>query len=548
MGRLRASGPYPILSRLFFVRFFDQEALSPQADAAANLGPLLGLLAVPGAFFGLLLQPLTIRGWDLVTFRYYFLSFTMIAMAFLVVLKWEALFPDLRDYQVLTPLPLRPRTLFFSKLVAFALFLSLFLVDINLFAMFFWPGIDQGPNVLNLLGAHIVAIGSAGLFAALAAAAVQGVLATFLSGRAFRRVSACIQMALMAALIMLLFLTPLTAMSIRGLVKAHGPLLTWFPGFWFAGLYERLRPVTGNPLLADLGRMAIRALGFVGAAFLLTYLPGYRRHARIILEGAPTSAAGPGRLRSVLGAALNRTVLRNPVERAVFHFISQTIARSMKHRIFLATYGGFGAALGMLSLLSGDSGLLRLPLTLSFVMVSGLRAAFNFPSELRANWAFRLSETSAAGAYVSAMRKWVALYAVAPLFLLLAPIELHFFRWPVALFHVAYGVALSLLLGEIMFFGFRKVAFTCSYFPGRINLVWLSVIYVMGFTTYISTMSDVEVWLSSRPAAALAFLALAAAAGVTAAWWRDRQFGLTAKLNYEDLGDPTVLTLDLASR
>jgi len=412
----------------------------------------------------------------------------------------------------------------------------------------FWPGIDDGPNTFNILLAHAVAIGSGGLFAALAAAIVQGILATFLSGRAFRGVSACVQMVLMALLIMLLFLTPMIGMSIRGVAKAHHPILYWFPGFWFLGLYEQIRPVTRNAEFAGLGRIAIRAMWIAAGAFLLTYLPGYRRHARMVLEGAPTSAAGPSRLRRGFENLLNRTVLRDPIERAVFHFISRTIARSMKHRIFLAVYGGFGTALGTLSLLSGDSGLLRLPLTLSFVLVSGLRAAFNFPSELRANWAFRLSETKGARAYITAMRKWVALYGVAPLFLLLAPIEFYFFAWPVALFHAAYGLMLTLLLSEIMFFGFRKVAFTCSYFPGRINLVALSVIYVMGFTTYSSTMSDVEAWLASRPMAALVFLALAALAAVAAARWRNRQFGATTKLEYEDPGDPAVLTLDLASR
>ena len=89
MGSSRPAGPYPILIRHFFASFFDQESLSPQADPAANFGPLLGLLAAPGAFFGLLLQPLTIRHWDLVTFRYFFLSFSMISMAFIVVLKWD---------------------------------------------------------------------------------------------------------------------------------------------------------------------------------------------------------------------------------------------------------------------------------------------------------------------------------------------------------------------------------------------------------------------------------------------------------------------------
>ena len=117
--------------------------------------------------------------------------------------------------------------------------------------------------------------------------------------------------------------------------------------------------------------------------FLLTFLPGYRGHARRVLETTPPAAAGPGRLRTAFDRLLRRTLLRHPVEYAVFHFISQTITRSLKHRLFLATYGGFGAAYAVMTFGGGRPGLLVLPLTLSFILVSGLRAAFNFPAELR---------------------------------------------------------------------------------------------------------------------------------------------------------------------
>ena len=49
---------------------------------------------------------------------------------------------------------------------------------------------------------------------------------------------------------------------------------------------------------------------------------------------------------------------------------------------------------------------------------------------------------------------------------------------------------------EIMFFGFRKVPFTCSHLPGKVNLVGLAVIYILGFTMYSSTMADLEAWLA----------------------------------------------------
>ena len=198
----------------------------------------------------------------------------------------------------------------------------------------------------------------------------------------------------------------------------HADWLYWFPGFWFSGFYEHLRPATHNMPLRELGVFATRALGCAASVFLLTFLPGYRGHARRVLETTPPAATGPGRMRAAFDRLLRRTLLRHPVEYAVFHFISQTITRSLKHRLFLATYGGFGAAFAVMTFGDGRSGLLTLPLTLSFILVSGLRAAFNFPAELGANWAFQLSEITGAEPYLAATRKWTLVCAILPLFVL----------------------------------------------------------------------------------------------------------------------------------
>jgi hypothetical protein len=232
----------------------------------------------------------------------------------------------------------------------------------------------------------------------------------------------------------------------------------------------------------------------------------------------------------------------------VFHFITQTITRSMKHRVFLAVYGGFGAALAVLGLSSGEAGVLRLPLMLSFIMVSGLRAAFHFPSELRANWAFQLTELACAGDYLSAMRKWIVLYAVGPLFAVMLPLEIRSFGLPAALFHATFGFALSLLLIEIMFFGFRKIAFTCSYFPGKSNLIGLGVIYCFGFTFYSRSMAGLQSWLVDMPVAAALTIAALLSATVALSHLRGRDLQVEGALEYDDPGDPDVRSLGLAVR
>jgi len=535
------------LIRHFFERFFDKEALSPQGEPEANLIQTLGFLAVPGAFVALLLQPLAFRGWDLVGIRCVFVSFSMVVMGFLVVFEWDALFPDRRDYQVLTPLPVSLLTLFLAKAAAFGVFLSVFLVDINFFSTLLWAGVDNGKGLWAIMGAHLATVAASGLFAALSMAAVQGVLITLLPAAAFRRVSVWVQTGLMGALVMLLFLSPLLAMALRGLVNAHSPWLYAYPPYWFAGFYERLRPAASSSGLRGLGGIALWGLAGAGALFALTYLPGYRRHARKLLEAPQPSPSGPGRGHRAVAQWIDRHVLRRPVQMAVFHFLNQTITRSMKHRLFLATYGGCGAALAVLTFRSRNLGLLMLPLTLSFILISALRAAFSFPSELGANWAFQVSECRHARDCLAAMRKWVLVCALGPLFALQAAMEFTCFPWTAALFHLAFGIAMAMVLMEVMFLGFRKVPFTCSYLPGKVNLVFLAVIYVLGFTVYSGTMASLELQLERRPVAAICFLAAATAVAALLALWRGRQLQAESRLEYQDLGDPVVRTLELSA-
>src|SRR4051795_7385748 len=106
---------YRQLVRHFFGRFFDTESLSPQGDPQAGVIQTLGILAVPSAFFVLLFRPLSLWDWSLVTVRYFFVLYSMLVMGFVMVFEWDALFLDARDYQILTPIPIRRHTLLVTK-------------------------------------------------------------------------------------------------------------------------------------------------------------------------------------------------------------------------------------------------------------------------------------------------------------------------------------------------------------------------------------------------------------------------------------------------
>jgi hypothetical protein len=556
---------FAVLVRLFFSRFFDKESLSPQGDPEANVVQTLGILAAPGGFISLLLylNPQIKTGWNLVSVRCLFLWLSMVVVSFIVVFEWDALFLDRRDYQVLLPLPLPLWKLFLAKMMAFLLFLSLFLAAINGAATLFWPSVFDSGNIPGIIGTHLLIVLLSGLFSAFAAASIQGLLLMIVPARLFRPVATCVQTILMTILVMLFFLAPVLAGLIRpGVVAFHG-LARYVPAYWYVGLYEQLRPATGNPALLDLGRMALPGLGCAIALFALTHLPGYRWQMHRLIDTPPSNPSGPGRLRLALNAAVDHLLLKDPVQQAVYHFVGQTISRSMKHRLFLAVYAGFGAALVVFNLgqaivvtgigpalrvtgfLPDHAVLLRVPLMLSFVLITGLRAAFSFPAELNANWAFQISDTNHAADCLNAVRKWTIVCGVIPLFLLLMPVELQFLPWADVLFQMLYGITLSLLLTEAMLFGFRKIPFTCGYFPGRNNLVLVVALYVGSLALYSSgLMTDLESRLMKNPLRAAGFFCAALLLWIALWKWRGRP-GTERGLDYAGDIDPVIRTLGL---
>jgi hypothetical protein len=555
---------FGVLVRLFFSRFFDKESLSPQGDPSAGVIQTLGILAAPGGFISLLLYFVgsTQSGWNLVSLRCLFLAFSMAVISFIVLFEWDAIFPDRRDYQVLFPLPVPLWKLFLAKMTAFILFLGMFLLAINGIVTLFWPVIFDSGNYLLVMGTHLLVVTAAGLFCAFAAASIQGLLLIVVPARIFRFVATCVQTVLLTVMVMFFFISPLIASEIRPMTNGYADLTRWMPVYWFSGLYELLRPAVRNQTLLHLGSTAVTGLAAAVAVFALTHLPLYVRHTRKLIEAPPASPSGPGKLHVALNTAIDRFVLKHPIQEAVYHYIGQTITRSMKHRLFLAVYAGFGAALVAISVAPfivvgpnsfvilvndnpGRATLLGVPLTLSFVLVSGLRAAFSFPAEYTANWAFRMADTNHTHQCLIAVRTWTILCGVIPLFLLLTPFDLAFFPWPVALFQFFYGITLSILLVEVMFLDFTKIPFTCGYFPSRNNLVWLIAMYVGGLILYSSKMAALEMWLLDRPPYAALFFCAAAFAWLAAWKWRARVES-PVSLDYLGDDDPIVRTLGLS--
>ena len=65
-----------------------------------------------------------------------------------------------------------------------------------------------------------------------------------------------------------------------------------------------------------------------------------------------------------------------------------------------------------------------------------------------------------------------------------------------------------MILLSLLLVWFRKIPFTCSYFPGKTSMAGMSLIYLLAFATYSWTMAEVEQRLIRSPAGLVVFFAV----------------------------------------
>ena len=317
------------LVRHFFSRFFDNDLIAINTDAAdmrATVINILAMLAAPGMllpflfmskYTNLQMQPMYVRDLASLGEKEFFICFSMTVMGLVTVIEWEMLFPDRRDYANLTPLPIRLRTMFGAKIVALLAFLTVFSVAINAFLPVMFPAVvlQKEPllNVIPFARCHIVSILAANTFVFFFCVAVQGILMNVLGYRVFRRVSPYVQFALVALLI-LMFSSPgeLCPSCDR---RAINPAAVYaFPPLWFLGLYqvcigldESSVPGVGRNRVHGRGFRHRRRPGHLPPELQETCHPVAPKRGRIL-----HSAVGHGRF---VARTLHRFVVRDRLSR-----------------------------------------------------------------------------------------------------------------------------------------------------------------------------------------------------------------------------------------
>ena len=522
-----------ILVSHFFRRFFDNNTVQPDGDTQTTVARAISFVAVPGlmvAFFSINKYPyLPPRAlWATIADHYFFVMFSFVAMGGVAIFQWEMLFPDRLDFLVLSPLPIKPRQMLAAKSIALIVFLGLFLVGSNLFGTFLLPLVSKGTTllprvtmgqILRQMVAHGIAVGLAGIFAALFFLALGGLLLCVLGAARFRLVSPLIQMLSVMTLILLLLYFPWFGTSMHSWLTEPLGNARWIPPLWFLGVYEQLlRGDTAPAFAREMSRYAIRGTATAAAVVLLTYPLAWARMRKLVFEGSSRTRREPSRWV----AALVHSVVRRPGGRAVFHFIGQTIRRNNRYQVYLAIYCGTGLALALalavtLRVHAGNvraelsyEGLHAMMPLLLFWVIAGLRSAFAFPLSLPSGWIFRITGVNLSEC-AAAARTWSLFCAFTTMSAILVALVCAGWDARRLLVQAVWGFCLSVLLTDGFFFSQRSVPFNQPRMPGRVSFPLMLTLYVGVFPLFVYEVIEAEIHMEKHLGKLVAVVIAAAA-------------------------------------
>jgi hypothetical protein len=488
---------FSLLVRHFLERFFNHETASPEGDAKARLVLIAVATGIPGFVVALYLWPIyhpfivwppghALNAgpppyWQQVNHHFFFVVYSFVAMGIVTVFQWDLFFPDLLDVFVLSTLPIQDLRLFIARVAAIAVLIGGFLFDANFLALLILPASLDPPNLPRFLSGHALAVAGSGLFAAAFVLVLQGVLLSLLGERWFRRISLLLQGLSISVLLMFLLLFPVLSRAAPLLLQTGSVYAFFFPPFWFLGVYQWLMEgPSALPIYARLAQTGCIALLVTTLVAMLAYPLAYLRRVRQLVVGPGTHDTRIWVAQPFL-LMIFATLVRHPVRRAVFHFISQSLFRVQRYRIYLVLYGGVGLSVVVASILRltvkdghvrmgiSHDGVLAAIGIAAFWMIVGLRMAFVSPGNQHGSWVFRIVHGRPphflpAMHQLQAAKVWalicglIVTIAACLALRAFAPRELR--TWLATSSQLLIAVGLCLLLTDILFLHVRTVAFT----------------------------------------------------------------------------------------
>jgi hypothetical protein len=517
--------PRRLLTRHFISRLFDNDLLSPEADAhrGASLG-LASLLSI-GAFVSVLagarfiLTPFPMPAVNAVGAMdnaLLFVSVSMILLALVAVVAWDGLALDTRDEAILGPLPIPRATIVAAKLAAMGTLAGAVLLALNgpasvLHASAVIAQLRASvPGAVRLMLAHALACGAAGAFGFCTVLALREACRAAL-GPWWPAVSTRLQAVLIVVLATAFLVMP---GWMGGVAQRLVPVTGWrtaaSPPMWFVGLHQVLagRTVVDIPAktlpprvqveedraaalfgraeagAVPLARTALLALALSFATAVAAFLWNARRPAA---RARTPQRAGTAR-RSAWIRMLAATVARRPAVQAGFFFAMRTLARSVPHRAALAVASAFGLAVATIgigrAMRHADSAALSLLWTQTLFIASllaGCEQAMRLPAHLPASWSLKLAWPGDPRGYIDGVKRAMVVGVGIPALLLLLLAQAWFLPLRLALPHFLVGVSLMIIAIEARFAAGHPLPFLTAYVAGsrvKVAPIWFGAALV----------------------------------------------------------------------
>jgi hypothetical protein len=527
-------------------------------------GALLGLLAAPGGIVCLLLldkYSSFIQGYfhgrridiylESIPDKYFLLSLSMAVTGIITVLKWDKILPDRQDYLNLAPLPITQRAMFFANSAAVLLAVAALTLAVNAGSILGFPVVVTANEIsigvfFRFAAVHALCVLLASVFTFCAIFSLMGTLMTVLPASIFSRISLWVRGAIVTVLIGALATGFAGEDIVRYLHKHPDSAVRFLPTVWYLGLYQVLQ----GRETAELVRAASQALWNAGAAIVLAMIVYPLSYQRALLGTI-------GRSRGVVtrrgaGMPIPYVPSWSPFDRACYGFALRTLFRSDIHCLCVAAFLSVGVILGLQTLMYAHTRipdplpgvrLLSVPLIVAYLLICGLRLAFELPAGLSANWIFRTMLEGCEHASARVARNVMVTFLVP---LVVIPCAVLYSIWWgawIGVLHAGYVFLVSLALIEVFVFGYRKIPFTAPLPAMQNHMLLVCLVQFLGLLAFSRIGAAVERSLMESPTEVL--LVPCAVAGAWL-WKRRHAQGVDRRLLFEDVVEPEVQGLQLS--
>jgi len=349
------------------------------------------------------------------------------------------------------------------------------------------------------------------IFTFAAVFAILGAISAVLPREVFRAASSWLRGVILVAFLTLLVSGLAGPASLLKQVNADPYSLARFlPSLWFLGLYQTLQ-IRSQPVFAMLAHNLLPgSLAVIGLA-VVSYGLSYRRRFASALEGGrrPSDRRASALLvwcLDLFGAGADGFV------RAAHRFTVRALLRNESHRLCVCV------AMGVGWLAAWSGGPLAAPFSAAYVLILGLRLAFEIPAAAPAAWIYRAVLDAREHETLPIARRVMFAFLTPIVFLPALALAWWNTGFPTACLHTAYVVALSLCAVELQLAGYRKIPLTCPTPGFRDHLLMLCLLQFLGYEFFTRAGYGLEQFMLAAPWRFL-FVPLA----MLGAWYWNRQ-------------------------